>query len=112
MLCIQVAREVIGRPSRIFRWVWLVVLIKGEDDAVVLAVEDFDELCEHVIVGPVAVQGEVEVLREAAGRSKPAGGQTDSENLGIPPMLQLNLRTACDTKEPVVADPREAPGCR
>jgi hypothetical protein len=48
----------------------LVVLVEGERDSVVLGVEDLDQLHEHVVVGPVAVQGEVQVLGETPGRAE------------------------------------------
>ena len=48
----------------------LVVLVKREGDAVVLAIEHVHEICEHIVIGPVTVQGEVKILGEPAGRTE------------------------------------------
>lgn len=48
--------------------VGLVVLVERECDTGMLAIECLDDLHEHVVVGFGAVDREIEVLREPAGR--------------------------------------------
>jgi hypothetical protein len=59
----------------------LVILLEAECDPIVLAIEHVDQLDEHIVLGSIRVQREVEILREsprgAEDRLSQAGATLD-----------------------------------